>query len=102
MANLIIIKDSYLNYDALENVVNYVINTDATHGVYGGYGVLLDDPYYYMDKLRTRYRNTGKQVQHFVLSFDKQDNQICTYDIYEIGYRICVLFSSYQSVFGFH
>ena len=67
MANLIIIKDSYLNYDALENVVNYVINTDATHGVYGGYGVLLDDPYYYyMDKLRTRYRNTGKQVQHFV------------------------------------
>ena len=102
MANIVIIKDPYLNYDALENVVNYVINENATHGVYGGYGVLLDNPYYYMDKVRTYYRNTGKQVQHFVLSFDKWDNQICTYDIYEIGYRICALFSSYQSVFGFH
>lgn len=95
-------KDTYLNFDALENVVNYVINEEATYGVYGGYGVLLDNPYYYMNKTRTYYRNTGKQVQHFVLAFDKHDNQICTCDVMDIGYKICMLFSGYQSVFGFH
>ena len=32
-------KKAYLNYDTLENVVNYVINKEATYGVYGGYNI---------------------------------------------------------------
>lgn len=48
MANLIINNDPYLNDDALDNVVNYVIRDDKTRGVIGGQGVLLDNPTWYM------------------------------------------------------
>lgn len=101
MANLIVVNNTYTNEDALYNVVNYVINYDKTNGVYGGQGVLMDDPYFYMEKERNYYKNKGKQVQHFILSFNENE-YVSSYDALQIGYGVCALFPEYQSVFGFH
>jgi len=101
MANLIIVKDPYTNKDALCNVVNYVVRPDKTKGVSGGQGVLMDDPYSYMEKVTVHYQNKGKQVQHFILSFEENEG-VPYYAVFQIGYAVCAMFPEYQSVFGFH
>ena len=103
MANLIINNDPYLNDDALDNVVNYVIRDDKTHGVIGGQGVLLDNPTWYMKLVKNHFcQDGGKQVQHLILSFDNYENYITRIEACQIGYAVCELLSEYQMVFGFH
>ena len=103
MANIIINNDPYINTDALENVVHYVIRESKTRGVIGGQGVLLDNPVWYMNLVKNHFcQNDGKQVQHLILSFDSYENYITLIEAYQIGYAVCELFPEYQLVFGFH
>ena len=79
MANLIINQDPYQNHEALSNVVNYVLRGNKTFGVIGGQGVLLDDPYSYMELVKNHFcRNEGKQVQHVILTFSETDMPVTT------------------------
>lgn len=102
MANLIIVKDAYTNPDALRNVVRYVLDESKTNTITGGQGVLLNNPYSYMEKVQEYYYKTnGKLAQHFILSFAdyeyiSEEEALC------IGYKICALFPEYQIVFGVH
>lgn len=103
MANLIINQDPYQNHGALSNVVNYVLRGNKTFGVIGGQGVLLDDPYSYMELVKNHFcRNEGKQVQHVILTFSETDMPVTTLDAYAIGYDVCALLPDYQIVFGVH
>lgn len=102
MANLIIVKDAYTNPDALKNVVSYVLDKSKTNHITGGQGVLLDNPYSCMEKVKEYYYKTnGKLAQHFILSFADYE-YINGNDALCIGYEVCALFPEYQMVFGFH
>ena len=101
MANLIIVKNEYRNNDALKNVVNYVKKSDKVRGDVGAQGTLLDNPYYYMDKINRNYQHDGKKAQHFILSFEVEDNT-SSLDPMTLGYEVCALYPEYQFVFGVH
>ena len=101
MGNLIISKHEYNNDTALGNVVNYVMNENKSFGVSGGQGVLLNNPHTYMELVKTYYCQDGKQVQHFWLTFGR-DEYITVSDAYSIGYAVCSLFPEYQMVFSLH
>ena len=102
MANLIIVKDDYCNEGALQNVVNYVLDDKKTHGISGGWNVLIHCPCECMEYLKKYFCKTGgKLVQHFRLSFSDDDYVLAT-EAYEIGYKVCALYPEYQLVFGVH
>ena len=102
MANLIKVKNEYINSDALKNVVNYIQNDDKTHGDIGAQGTSLSDPSECMYRVRNYFCQTeGKGVQHFILSFGKRDKTY-SLDVMGLGYAVCALYPEYQVIFGVH
>lgn len=102
MANLIIKNEAYKDTASVENVTKYVISGSKTGGCIGGQGVFLNDPAGYMWTVKDYYlQDSGKMVEHFILSFDINE-EIDTEDAYWLGYSICGLYPDHQLVFGVH
>ena len=99
--NLIIFRNDYDTYDALEKVLEYVDNTKKSEYI-GAQNILLHNP---MEQARAVdkffYNQTKKKVFHLALSFD-EDDFISAYTLFEEGYNICALLPEYQIVFAVH
>ena len=104
MANLIIVDKEYTSPWVVRNVTLYVIDTNKTFGYYGGQGVLLDNPAYYMRLAKKHFcQEDGKMIQHFILSFDRHDmRHIDENGAFFLGYAVCGLYPDYQMIFGVH
>lgn len=92
-------NDSYVGENALENVVNYVLQADR----YGGLAVDPEHAVFQMRLVKQLWSKTdGRQVRHIILSFSKHE-VLDYYDAMRYGYQICQYFGGhFQIVFGLH
>ena len=92
-------NDSYDGENALENVVNYVLQSDR----YGGLAVDPEHAVFQMRLVKQLWSKTdGRQVRHMILSFSK-DEVLANYEAMEYGYQICQYFGDrFQIVFALH
>lgn len=105
MAVLKIVINRYENTNAIANLVNYVLNEEKMpHGCWGGKGISLYAPAETMYAVKNIYdKTTGKQAEHFILAFSKEESAKLTFDlIYKIAYDICNLLGNVQVLFGLH
>lgn len=104
MAILKIIPGEYLNPDALEKLIHGYVFRKALR--IGGFGV---DPECAAEQMHTvkRYWNQthGKQLHHFVLSFNQWESKevSSSYQLMLGAYDVCQYYADeYQIVFGLH
>lgn len=105
MAVLKLIRDAYRNTTAPENVINYCLNPQKIQSnCYGGSGISLSDPCGSMQKIKDIFcHNYGKQLEHFVLSFDKEEiPNLSIPKILHLSYAICEFFEGNQILFALH
>ena len=71
---------------------------------YGGSGISLSDPCGSMQKIKNIFcHNYGKQLEHFVLSFDKDEiPNLSIPKILYLSYAICEFFEENQILFALH
>ena len=105
MAILKIVPGEYLNPDALDRLIHGYVFRKAVR--IGGYGV---DPHYAAEQMhivkRYWHQEHGKQLRHFVLSFNAKESAEISHanDLILGGYGICGYYgvAGYQAVFGIH
>lgn len=105
MAVLKLVRDEYINQNAVYNLVHYVLNADKMpSGCYGGTGVSLTNPADSMYKIKNVFdKTTGKQAEHFVVAFNKKESRLLTpYYVEQIAYDICKYFRGVQVLFALH
>ncbi len=105
MAVLKLIRNAYRNITAPENVINYCLNPQKmSSNCYGGHGISLFDPYSSMLSIKDIFcHNYGKQLEHFVLSFDNDEIQnLSIPKILHLSYAICEFFEGNQILFVLH
>lgn len=102
MANLIIVNKNYTGSTALKNLTSYVLNPSRTLGFCGAQGVIIKNCINNMMTVNNYFRvHTGRQAQHFILSFSKNEC-VTKFDAMNLGYKICGILPNYQIVFGVH
>ena len=107
MAILKLVRDSYRNTDAIDNLTKYLLNKDKMPNMcFGGTGVMLSDPATSMNMTKKLLGQThGKQLEHFILAFDDVEGFGLTADIDRttmFAYEICAFFSGAQTLFALH
>lgn len=98
------VRNSYLNYSSIFNLVNYVLcdkSTSERVRFYGGYNVDIDRADEQIMHVKDYYRkDDGRKMRHFIVSFG---DEIPAYDAYVLGWRIAAFYANrYQIVFGVH
>ena len=75
MAILKIINEGYRNTNAIDNLVNYVLNPNKMPSkCYGGNGISLYTPADSMNVIKKVYgKTTGRQAVHFILAFTRKE-----------------------------
>lgn len=104
MAVLKIVPGDYVNRDALDRLIHGYVFPKAVQ--IGGYFV---DPQYAAEQMRTVKRfwhqDHGKQLRHFVLSFNPKESAAISHasELAIGAYGVCGYYSEeYQAVFGIH
>lgn len=101
-----VVNDHYRNYESIFNLVHYALHEKyPSHSMvtyYGGYNVDIDRAAEQMMRLKSYFRKTeGREMYHFVVSFD--DRNIQPYDAWIMGIRIASYYGErYQIVFEVH
>lgn len=103
MAYLKLINESYRNTDAVENVVNYI--TD--HSLYTGSAttsIYPDECIYQMYRIKALYgKLEGRQIRHFILSFDYQREYISWEELIQLGTQVSAYYDhTYQLIWAVH
>lgn len=98
------VRESYLNYSSVFNLVDYALYDKSTGGrvrFYGGYNVDINRADEQIMLVKNYYRkDDGRKMRHFIVSFD---DDISAYDAYVLGWRIAAFYANrYQIVFGVH
>ena len=105
MAILKLIRDEYVNQDAMYNLVHYVLNANKMPSrCFGGTGISLTSPADSMYKIKNVYdKTTGKQAEQFVLAFNYKESRLLnSYFIEQIAYEVCKYFEGVQVLFALH
>ncbi len=105
MAILKIIRDPYRNNSSVQNLIEYCLNPHKMpNNCYGAQGISFLNPYQCIDAIKTVFcHNYGKQMEHFVLSFDKSElHRLSISKILNLSYAICEYFSGRQILFALH
>ena len=105
MAILKVMRGAYKNEAATENLINYILNPQKVPGnYYGGQGLSLLNPQMCIQIVKDVFcHNTGKQMEHFVLSFADKESRIISLDqALVLAYDICDFFAGRQIVFAVH
>ena len=105
MAVLKLIRNTYRNQTAPENVINYCLNPQKMpNNCYGGQGISLLDPYSSIMSIKNIFcHNYGKQLEHFILSFDKEEiPNLSIPKILHLSYAICEFLEGNQVLFALH
>jgi len=105
MAVLIIKQNPYNIPKTTEYLVNYLLNPiKMPSKLFGGQGVSLISPINTIQTIKNVFcHNTGKQMEHFILAFDKKElKNLSPYKIINLGYAICEFFQGRQALFACH
>lgn len=105
MAVIKLTRNTYRNHTAPQNVICYCLNPQKMpSNCFGGHGISLFDPYNSMLSIKGIFcQNSGKQLEHFVLSFDKNEIQnLSIPKILHLSYAICEFFEGNQMLFALH
>ena len=105
MAVLKLVRNEYRNEDAINNLINYVLDDEKMpNRCFGGNGISLYTPAKCMYTVKSVFhQTTGKQAEHFILAFNK--NEICSLTIpviSKIAYDVCDFFKESQILFAVH
>ena len=95
-----VIRNTYLDDQALENVLAYVLRGPFT----GGYGIDPDNAYELMAMVKSAYHKTGGvQLKHFIISFSTVEFDLLDFDgLLGLGYQVGQHFREYQMVYAIH
>ena len=104
MAILKKINGKYTNEDAIYNLVNYILDRSKMPDlIAGGQGIHLNQPFECMDDIRCIFNHTGRQAEHYVLSFtDDEMSRFNPYTARVLGYSLCEFFEGVQVLFAYH
>lgn len=101
------VKGEYLNYDSVENAINYICNPFKTpSGYIGGLSVIPTSPGDIITQFKAVkeifHKEDGKQIRHFVVSFSPYQ-QLMEEKLFEMAMMIAGYYAeSYQIVFAIH
>lgn len=100
MPNVILVRNEYQDYRALQRVLDYVLRSN----LYGGYGIDPNMAYEQMVLVKNIYHtSTGVQLKHFFLTFSDQEMiYLDLQEILELGFEVGRLFGEYQMVYAIH
>lgn len=102
MAVFKLISNPYDTDEALQNVVNYILNPKKSLGYVGAQNMLLCNPINQINAVQKfYYKQSGKQVWHFIISFDELEAPYLA-AIYFLSYDICSFFAENQMIFAVH
>lgn len=101
------IAKDYINYDSVENAINYICQPEKTpSGLIGGLSILVTSPEDMIMQFKAIkelfHKEDGKQVRHFVLSFSPY--QLMEYENLFIMARLIAGYyaENYQIVYSVH
>lgn len=101
------VEGKYINYDSIENTINYICNPDKTiSGLIGGLSVIptsVDDIITQFKAIKQIYHNgDGKQVLHFVLSLEP-NRELPGQKLLKMAMMIAAYYAEkYQIVYAIH
>lgn len=100
MPNIIIVKNTYPDFGALERTLNYIQRSS----IVGGYALDPSFAFQQMAKLKTVWhKEDGVQLLHFIIAFTHQEAfRISVDEVLELGFQIGILFSDYQLAYAVH
>lgn len=98
------IANGYYSTEAVENVINYILNSDFLDS-YGGYGVMLTDNNSIINNFLLTQKGfckeNGARIHHICISFDR--NSLLSGDIYDIAQEFSqYIGQDFQNIFGVH
>lgn len=100
-----IVPSSYTNYDAIENVLNYIEDHPIHNGCNGiGCSSDADNAIFDFQYTQELYNKTGgKQLRHYIIAL-KPSCEIDVYGIHNIAYSIGYYFfnQGFQTFYGIH
>lgn len=103
MPYLKILNEPYQNTDAVENVVHYITG----HSLYTGSAttsIYPEECIYQMYRVKELYGKLGgRQIRHFVLSFDRQREYISREELIRLGGQVSAYYDhTYQLIWAVH
>lgn len=103
MPYLELMNESYLNMDAVENVVQYIIRGS----LYVGSATCSTDPLECISQMKYIKalwgKNRGRQIRHSILSFSHQDEYVQMNDLIRLGGQIASYYDlNYQTIWAIH
>lgn len=100
MPNIVIIKNTYPDFAALKNVLDYIQRST----IIGGYALDPDFAYQQMKMVKTTWqKQSGVQLHHFVITFSHQEAfRISVDEVLSLGFQIGQLFREYQLAYAVH
>lgn len=105
MAILKIINEGYRNTNAIDKLVNYVLNPNKMPSkCYGGNGISLYTPTDSMNVIKKVYgKTTGRQAVHFILAFTRKEISSVPPSLLKmLGDNICTFFRDVQVLYSLH
>lgn len=100
MPNLLIVRNSYLDLESVQRLLNYVLRTSF----YGGYAIDSEQAYDQMRLVKEAYHKTeGVQLKHFLLTFSHEEMMHLDFkDLLELGFQVGKVLERYQIVYCIH
>ena len=100
MPNLLIVRNSYLDFGSVQRLLNYVLRTSF----YGGYAIDPEQAYDQMRLVKEAYHKTeGVQLKHFLLTFSHEEMMHLDFkDLLELGFQVGKVLERYQIVYCIH
>lgn len=100
MPNLLIVRNSYLDLESVQRLLNYVLRTSF----YGGYAIDPEQAYDQMRLVKEAYHKTeGVQLKHFLLTFSHEEMMHLDFkDLLELGFQVGKVLERYQIVYCIH
>lgn len=100
MPNILIVRNSYLDLESVQRLLNYVLRTSF----YGGYAIDPEQAYDQMRLVKEAYHKTeGVQLKHFLLTFSHEEMMHLDFkDLLELGFQVGKVLERYQIVYCIH
>lgn len=103
MPNVVIVRNTYPDIAALNNVIHYALNKAAFRG---GYGVTPEIESAQMQMLFVKqafYQTDALQLKHFFITYSHEEAMYIDFDEMMLAaFEAAKLFGEYQMVYGLH
>ena len=103
MPNVVIVRNTYLDVAALNNVIHYALSKAV---FVGGYGVTpeIEDAQMQMQFVKQAfYQTDALQLKHFFITYSHAEAMFIDFDeMMQTAFEVAQLFGEYQMVYGLH